>query len=104
MNYNNGLYGDICNLRDVKKIKYVKRSWYSDFSYKISLYKKRKIEQFMKLGFIVKSNKKWCSDSKKWKTDYIVLKVIKISIYTIANFSSTKYIVDRTFKISLNNN
>lgn len=104
MNYNNGLYGDICNLRDLKKIKYVKRSWYSNFSYDINLYKKRKVEQFMKLGFIVKSDKRWCQDFKQWKTDFIVLKVIKISMYEIANFSSKKYIVDRTFKISLNNN
>lgn len=49
---------------------------------------------------LVKGHKKWNGSLGKWQTDYIVLKIIKLSKYEIARgYPATEYIVDKSWKI-----
>lgn len=49
--------------------------------------------------------KHWNRFAKKWETSWIVLKIIRFSIYEIVRgYPERRYIVDKTYGISLNLN
>jgi hypothetical protein len=48
---------------------------------------------------IKKSQKRWDLSLAKWRTDYIIINTIKLSIYEIARgYPARKHIIDKWYK------